>query len=63
MCESLYFSGHWIYGGITQAASTSASEQVANLMAQGMQKHEAKETVLPGAILLKPEPETYEDYE
>ena len=44
-----------------QMASKDAARQVATLMLQGMQKHEAEEMVLPGTILFKPEPEDYED--
>lgn len=40
-----------------QLASKAAARQVADLMAAGMQKHEAEEMVLPDLILLKPEPE------
>jgi truncated hemoglobin YjbI len=38
-----------------QKASKQAAEQVANLMANGLQKHEAEEFVLPELILLPPE--------
>lgn len=38
-----------------QKASKRAAEQVANLMAKGLQKHEAEEYVLPETILLPPE--------
>lgn len=40
-----------------QKASKEAARQVADLMQQGMQKHEAEEMVLPATILFKPEPE------
>ncbi|GAB3367400.1 MULTISPECIES: hypothetical protein [Giesbergeria] len=38
-----------------QMASKRAAEQVAKLMEQGMQQHEAEEMVLPQEILFKPE--------
>jgi hypothetical protein len=38
-----------------QKASRLASEQIANLMQKGFQKHEAEEMVLPETILLPPE--------
>ncbi|MBP0629985.1 hypothetical protein [Cupriavidus sp. AcVe19-1a] len=38
-----------------QSLSKQAAEQVATLMAAGMQKHEAEEMVLPELILLPPE--------
>ena len=38
-----------------QKASKRAAEQVANLMAHGLQEHEAEEYVLPETILLPPE--------
>lgn len=40
-----------------QMASKEAARQVADLMTQGMQKHEAEEIVLPHLILFKPEPQ------
>ena len=40
-----------------QMASKEAARQVADLMTQGMQKHEAEEIVLPQLILFKPEPQ------
>lgn len=46
-----------------QMASKEAARQVADLMLQGMQQHEAEEMVLPGVILFKPEPETQEGLE
>ena len=39
-----------------QKASKAAARQVAALMANGYQKHEAEEVVLPDLILLPPEP-------
>lgn len=44
-----------------QMASKETARQVALLMQQGMQKHEAEEMVLPATILFKPEPEADED--
>jgi hypothetical protein len=38
-----------------QKASKEAARQVAELMAKGLQKHEAEEFVLPDLILLTPE--------
>lgn len=38
-----------------QMASKRAAKQVADLMAQGMQQHEAEEMVLPQEILFPPE--------
>ena len=40
-----------------QMASKEAARQVADLMTQGMQKHEAEAIVLPQLILFKPEPQ------
>lgn len=46
-----------------QKASKEAARQVAQLMQNGYQQHEAEEVVLPGYILLTPEPEDPEDDE
>lgn len=44
-----------------QMASKRAAERVAQLMMQGLQKHEAEEIVLPETILLPPEQGALED--
>lgn len=39
-----------------QMAARQAQQEIANLMAQGYQEHEAEEVALPQFVLLKPEP-------
>jgi hypothetical protein len=51
------------FGAAIQIAARRAQEEIADLMAQGYQEHEAAEVVLPKFILLKPEPEPDDDWE
>lgn len=43
------------FGQALQTAARLAQEEIASLMAQGYQEHEAEEVVLPQFILLTPE--------
>ena len=43
------------YNEAIQTAARKAQVEIADLMAQGYQEHEAEEVVLPQFILLKPE--------
>jgi hypothetical protein len=51
-----------LFGSAIQIAARRAQEEIADLMAQGYQEHEAAEMVLPKFILLKPEPEPDDDW-
>jgi hypothetical protein len=44
------------FGEATMVAARQAEGEIRNLMAQGYQRHEAEEVILPQLILLKPEP-------
>lgn len=51
------------FGQALQTAARLAQEEIASLMAQGYQQHEAEEVVLPQFILLAPEPPDEDDWE